>query len=133
MSKHVAEVLIITLSVVLQQGLGALLESLGPLKVTALKDLASAYPWIGVHQPRMVLVDAVLAGDDPRIVLTKIQTLSPETQRVLLVDTVADLRWLPQYAEAVLIKGVSPSAVAAIVTNLLFSKGDKHERNDSND
>jgi DNA-binding NtrC family response regulator len=133
MSKHVAEVLIITLSVVLQQGLGALLESLGPLKVTALKDLASAYAWIDIHQPKMILVDAVLAGDDPRIVLAKIEALSPETQRVLLVDTVADLRWLPQYAEAVLIKGVSPSAVAAMVTDLLFSKGDRHEHKPSND
>jgi hypothetical protein len=33
------------------------------------------------------------------------------------------VKWMPQYAEAVLIKGVSPSAVAVILTNLLFSKG----------
>jgi xanthine/uracil permease len=45
---------------------------------------------------------------------------------------VRDVKWMPQYAEAVLIKGVSPAAVAAIVTNLLFSKGDDHERNDPN-
>jgi DNA-binding NarL/FixJ family response regulator len=132
MNRHIAEVLIITVSIVLQQGLGALLESLGPLKVTALKDLTSAYTWIGSHQPKMVLVDVFLAGGDPRIVMEKIRTLSPETQRVLLVDTVEDLRWLPQYAEAILIKGISPSAVAALVTNLLFSRGDRHEHNDSN-
>ena len=48
------------------------------------------------------------------------------------MDEVQDVKWMPQYAEAVLIKGVSPAAVAAIVTNLLFAKGDGHELNDSN-
>jgi hypothetical protein len=40
---------------------------------------------------------------------------------------VQDIKWLPRFAEAILIKGVSPSAAATILTNLLFVKGDKNE------
>jgi len=48
------------------------------------------------------------------------------------VDDVQKVNLMPNYAEAILIKGISPSAVASIVTNLLSEKGDEHEHNDSN-
>jgi hypothetical protein len=83
-----------------------------------------AFEQIERRKPRVVLIDAVLIGSRPEELLEKIAFLSPESQRVLLVDDVQDVKWMPQYAEAVLIKGVSPTAVAAILTNLLFSKGD---------
>ena len=131
--KKAVEVLIITRSAVLQQGLGALIESLpGSLTVKAIKELTDAYLWIDSHRPDLVLLDIALPGSDVRPVLEKFRAISPEMPRVLLVDHVEDVRWLPQYAEAIVIKGEAPSAVAAIVINLLFSKGEEHEHSDSN-
>jgi hypothetical protein len=73
-------------------------------------------------------LDLALVGKKAEVFLEKIILLSPETLRVLLVDDVRDLKWLPQFAEAVLIKGIAPSAVATILTNLLFVKGDENEQ-----
>ena len=124
--------LIITRSLALQQGLAALIESLpGISSVKAIKELSGAYTWIESQQPNLVLLDVALPGRDVRTVLEKLRMLSPETQRVLLVDHVEEVRWVPQYAESIVIKGEAASAVAAIVTNLLFSKGDKHGHSDS--
>jgi hypothetical protein len=39
---------------------------------------------------------------------------------------------VPKYAKALLIIGVAPSALAAIVTDLLSKEGDDHEHDDSN-
>jgi len=126
------KVLIITHSMAMQQGLGALLESMPEVtSVKAIRELASSYPWIESHQPGIVLLDTVLSGSDPRPVLEKIQRLSGRTQRILLVDQVEDVRWIPQYAEAILIKGAPPQSVVTIVTNLLSAKGDEYEHNDS--
>jgi DNA-binding NarL/FixJ family response regulator len=123
--KQNIEILIVTRSIVLQQGLGALLESLpGVTSVKALRDLANAYLWIEVHQPGIVLLDSRLLGPRPETALEKIQTLARETKRVLLVDDVQQVNLMLGYAEAILIKGVSPSALTAIVTNLLSEKGD---------
>jgi len=122
------EILIVTRSVVLQQGLGALLESLpGVTKVKAVRDLDSAHTWIEEHQPKIVLLDSALLGNDPRISLGKIPLLSPDTQRALLVNDVQDVKWIPQYAEAILIKGTLPTTVAAIVTNLMSIQGKKEK------
>ncbi len=132
--KQNIEILIVTRSVVLQQGLGALLESLPAItSVKAIRDVANAYTWIEAHQPKIVLLDAILAGNHPEVELEKIHSLSPVTQRVLLVDDVQDVNLMPPNAEAILIKGISPSALTAIVTNLLSEKGDEHEHNDSNE
>jgi DNA-binding NtrC family response regulator len=132
MKRNAVEVLIITRSLALQQGLGALLESLpGIANVQAIKDLAIANSWIKAHRPRIVMLDTVFDGNALLTALETIKGLSPKTQRILLVDQVSELRWVPQYAEAILIKGAPASAVATIVSNLLISKGDKHEHNDS--
>ena len=47
------------------------------------------------------------------------------------MDDVQELNLIPQCVEAMLIKGASPAAVTTIVTNLLLSKGEKHECNNS--
>jgi DNA-binding NarL/FixJ family response regulator len=123
--KQNIEILIVTRSVVLQQGFGALLESLpGIASVKAVRDLANAYPWIEMHQPGIVLLDSLLLGPGPETALEKIQSFSPATQRMLLVDDVQQMNLMPRYAEAILIKGISPSALTKIVTNLLSEKGD---------
>jgi DNA-binding NarL/FixJ family response regulator len=130
--KKTMKALIITRSLVLQQGLGALIESLpGILSVKAIKEWSNAYDWIESQQTDIVLLDVALPGTDVRMVLEILRMLSPGIQRVLLVDQVEDIQWVPQYAEAILIKGEAPSAVAAIVNNLLFFKGDKYEQSDS--
>lgn len=133
MDKHNIEILIVTRSVVLQQGLGALLESLpGVAGVKAIRELTNAYDWIEAHRPKIVLLDSDVLGNKPETALGRIQIRSPKTQRVLLVDDVQKVDLMPKYAEAILIKGAAPSAIAAIVTNLLVEEGDDHEYNDSN-
>jgi DNA-binding NarL/FixJ family response regulator len=120
------EVLIVTRSVVLQQGLGALLESLPQIsRVKATKDLQSAFTLIEEHQPRIVLLDETLLGNDPKPALEKIRSLSPDTSRILLADDVQKMELVITHAEAVCIKGISPDALASTVTNLLDSKGDQ--------
>lgn len=130
---EIVEILIVTRSVVLQLGLCALLESLpeAPI-VKAVKDLQFAYAWIEERQPKIVLLDESLATKYPKAVLEKIHSLSLNTQRVLLADDVQSVNLLLTHAEAVLIKGIQPSVITTILTNLLSTKGDEHEHNDSN-
>lgn len=131
MNKQPIRACIVTRSIALADGLGALLGAISQIDETEIaRTMDEALEQIEIRKPRIMLIDSVLAGDQPEKLLEKITFLSPETQRILLVDDVQDMKWMPRFAEAVLIKGISPSAVATIVTNLLFSKGDGHERND---
>lgn len=133
MEKHPVEVLIVSRSPALQQGLTALLESLPDItRVQATRELSAANTWIEIHRPRIVMLDTVFDKEELLAVLETIKGLSPKTQRILLVDQVSDVRRVPRYAEAILIKGAPPSAVAAIVSDLLLSKGEENEHNVSN-
>jgi hypothetical protein len=127
------EILIVTRSVALQQGLGALLESLPEISsAKAIRELTNAYAWIEGHQPGIIFIDSDVIGNDPDMALRKILTFSPRTRRVLLVNDVKKLSLMQKYVEAVLIKGAAPSAVASIVTNLLADEGDDQEHSDAN-
>lgn len=133
MNNQSIEILIVTRSIVLQQGLGALLECLPDVtSVKAVGYLQSAYVWIEEHQPKIVLLDEILATKNPKIVLEKILSLSPHTRCVLLADDVQSVNQLLIHAEAVLIKGIQPSAITSTITKILSEKGDEHEHNDSN-
>jgi DNA-binding NtrC family response regulator len=132
MKKTTAEILIVSRSTTLQQGLGALLESLpGITSVTAIKELNMIHSWIEIHQPRIVMLDAVIAGNDLPTTLDMIKQLSSGTKRILMLDRATEEHWVPQQAEAILIKGASPSAITRIVTDLLSSKGEENEFNDA--
>jgi DNA-binding NarL/FixJ family response regulator len=125
MNKQPIRVCIVTRSISLADGLDALLGAISQIKeVRIAKNMDEAFTQIESTRPRIALIDSVVVGQRPEETLDKILRLSPETQRLLLVDDQQDVKWMPQYAEAVLIKGVSPSAVAAVVTSLLSSKGD---------
>ena len=125
------EILIVTRSVVLQQGLGALIESLPEVaSVKAVKDLSSAYAWIEEHQPQMVFLDEDMPGKNTKASLEKIRSLSPDTQRALLANDIQEVNLLLTHAEVVLIKGASPCVISTIITNLLSTKGEKNEPND---
>jgi len=127
------EVLIVTRSVVLQQGLGALLESLPRISsAKTIRELTNAYVWIEANQPGIVFLDSNVIGNNPETALEKILTFSPVTRRLLLVDGVEKVNLMPKYAEPILVKSLSPSVVASIVTNLLSEKGYDDEHNDSN-
>ncbi|HSK67241.1 MAG TPA: hypothetical protein VK888_09945 [Anaerolineales bacterium] len=131
MNNQVAEALVVTHSIVLQQGLGALLESLpGITKVIAIKDLSNMYAWIEANKSLLLLLDLRVTGQDPKSVLARVHEISPETRRVLLVDDVQDVNWVPRYADAILIKGIPPQAVATLLNNILSSKGDKDGHDD---
>ena len=130
MNKQISIVVIATRSIPLADGLEALLKAIPQIeKVEIVRTMEHAVQRIEDIKPRILLLDLALAGKKPEALLEQIISLSPETMRVLLVDDMQDIKWLPQLAEAVLIKGVSPSAVATILTNLLFVKGDKYEIN----
>ena len=124
MNEQPIRALIITRSIALGDGLNALLRTISQIdEVGIARSMDEAFGQIESRMPRIVLIDAVLIESRPEELLKSVRVLSPRTQRVLLVDNVQDVKWMPQYAEAVLIKGVSPAAVAVILTDLLFSKG----------
>ena len=129
MSKQITIVIIATRSIPLADGLEALLKAIPQIeKVEIVRTIEHAVQRVEDIKPRILVLDWALAGKQPEALLEKIILLSPETMRVLLVDDVQDIKWLPQLAEAILIKGVSPSVVATILTNLLFVKGDENEQ-----
>jgi DNA-binding NarL/FixJ family response regulator len=130
MNKQIAIVVIATRSIPLADGLGTLLKAIPQIeKVEIVRTMEDALQRIEDIRPRILLLDLSLAGKKPEAFLEKIILLSPETMRVLLVEDEQDIKWQPQFAEVILIKGFAPSAVAAILTNLLFLKGDKNEIN----
>lgn len=130
MNKQIIIVVVATRSIPLADGLEALLKAIPQIeRVEIVRTKEDALKRTEDIKPRILLLDLSLAGKKPEALLEKILLLSPETLRVLLVDDVQDIKWQPQFAEAILIKGASPSAVAAILTNLLFLKGDKNEIN----
>ena len=129
MNKQITIVVIATRSIPLADGLEALLKAIPQIeKVEIVRTMEDAMQRVEDIKPRMLLLDLALAGKKAEAFLEKIILLSPGTLRVLLVDDVRDLKWQPQFAEAVLIKGVSPSAVATILTDLLFLKEDENEQ-----
>ena len=129
MNKQITIVVIATRSIPLADGLEALLKAIPQIeKVEIVRTIEQAVQRVEDIKPRILLLDLSLAGKKPEALLEKIILLSPETMRVLLVDNMQDIKWLPQFSEAVLIKGVSPSAVATILINLLFVKGDENEQ-----
>ncbi len=129
MNEQITIVVIATRSIPLADGLEALLKSIRQIeKVEIVRTMEDALQRIEEIKPRVLLLDLDLAGKKPETLLERIILLSPETLRALLVDDVQDIKWLPQFAEAILIKGASPSAVATILTNLLFVKGDENEQ-----
>ncbi len=129
MSKQIIIVVVATRSIPLADGLEALLKAIPQIeKVEIVRTIEQALQRVEDIKPRILLLDLALAGKQPEALLERIILLSPETLRALLVDDVQDIKWLPQFAEAILVKGASPSAVATILTNLLFVKGDENEQ-----
>lgn len=133
MKKHNNEIIIATRSISLANGLEALLKALPQIdRISIAKGLEEMYQQIAERNPRVAMIDTSLLGTDPEVLLEKLHALSQSTQRVLLADDVQALKWMPQHAEAILLKGISPAAVTTSMTNLLSEKGDDHEHLESN-
>ncbi|HET9907638.1 MAG TPA: hypothetical protein VFQ23_13385 [Anaerolineales bacterium] len=129
MSDQITIVIIATRSLPLADGLDALLKAIPQIeKVEIIRTIEQAMQRVEEAKPRALLLDLALAGKKPEAFLEKIILHSPETLRVLLVDDVQDMKWQPQFAEAILIKGASPSAFATTLTNLLALKRDESEQ-----
>ena len=129
MNKQITIIVIATRSVPLADGLDALLKAIPQIeKVETVRTIEQAVQRVEEIKPRILLLDLSLAGKKPAALLERIILLSPETLRVLLVDDVQDIKWRPQFAEAILVKGVSPSAFATILTDLLLLKGNENEK-----
>lgn len=124
MNKQIVIIVIATRSIPLADGLDALLKAIPQIeKVETVRTIEQAVQRVEQIKPRVLLLDLSLAGKKPKALLERILLLSPATLRVLLVDDVQDIKWQPQFAEAILVKGVSPSALATILTDLLLPKG----------
>ena len=129
MNKQITIVVIATRSIPLANGLEALLKAIPQIeKVDTVSTLEQALQRVETIKPRILLLDLALAGKKPETLLEKITLLSPETLRVLLADDVQDVKWQPRFAEAILVRGVSPSSFVTILTNLLLLKGDENEK-----
>lgn len=132
MNKQIIVVVIATRSIPLADGLEALLKAIPQIeRVETVRTMEDALKRTEDIKPRVLLLDLSLAGKKPEALLEKIILLSPETMRVLLVEDEQEIKWQPQFAEAVLIKGIAPSAVAASLTNLLYLKGNENEQTHS--
>lgn len=130
MKKRTATVLLITRSDDLQQGLGALLESIPGMKsVTVIRKPREALRWIESHQPEIILLDFGFFEKESPLFLDTVRFHSPGTKRILLVDNLDDVNWLPGNAEAILLKGINPSVVVTIMTNFLSTEGEENEFN----
>lgn len=125
MEKQIVTALIATRSIPLADGLEALLTSLPQIdQVSIARTFETAFQQIATRKPTIVLLDITLFDHEPEARLEEILVVSPKTQRVLLVDGVQQVNFLPKRAEAVLIKGTAPATIAGIVTKLLLVKGD---------
>jgi DNA-binding NarL/FixJ family response regulator len=128
------EILIVTRSIPLADGLDALLKAIPQVDdVQIARSLENAYLQIEVRNPGVVFVDSDVLGNNPKTAMEKIRTLSPKTHRVLLMDDVRKMDLTSKSTEEMLIKGASPSAITSIVTNLLSQKGNQHEHNNPNE
>jgi DNA-binding NarL/FixJ family response regulator len=125
MNKQTIIALIMTRSIPLADGLEALLKALPQIDEVAIaRNLEIAIQQIGARKPRIALLDLVILESKPETFLQKINALSPKTQRVLLVENVQAVNLMPNFAEAVLIKGISPPSIVTILTDLLLEKGE---------
>ena len=128
MNKQITLVVIATRSIPLADGLEALLKAIPQIeKVEMTSTIEQAVQRVDEIKPKLLLLDLSLAGKTPEAFLEKILVISPKTLRVLLVDDMQDTKWQPQFADAILVKGVSPSSFVTVLTELLLSKGNENE------
>ena len=121
MKQHLA--LIIARSTPLKEGLSALLKAMPQItEVEIAQNMEQALKQIETRSHHLALIDLILLGNQPEILLEKIPQLSKRTRRVLLVDDVQALKFIPKYSEAILIKGTSPSNLTRILNALLQDK-----------
>lgn len=121
MEQHLA--LIVTRSTPLEDGLSALLKAMPQIReVDIVRSMEPALTQIESRSHHLALIDMILLGSQPEILLERIHQLSPHTKRVLLVDDVQVWKFIPQYSEAILIKGMPPSNVTGILSALLKDK-----------
>lgn len=126
MKKKFILALIAARSAALSAGLSALLKAIPKIdEVQTAAGIAAALQLIQDRKPDIVLIDSVLLGNNPERLLEKIALLSPKTRRVILTDDARAFQFMPRHAEAVLIKGVSPSSVATVVSDLLSTGGEQ--------
>jgi len=129
MNKQTIIVIIATRSIPLADGLEALLKAIPEIdKVEIVRTIDNTAERVEDISPRILLLDLALVDKKAGAFLEKMAARSPDTLRVLLVDDSQDLKWQPQFAEAILIKGAAPIIVVATLTNLLLAQGDGNEQ-----
>ena len=125
MKKQTVTAIIVTRSIALGEGLNALFRAFPQIdEVQIVRTLEKAMPEIEMKKPGIVFVDAETTDDNLQTMLQQIARLSPLSRRVVLVGALQDFKWTPEHAEATLVKGGSPSVVAAILTDLLMTNGE---------
>lgn len=121
MKRHLA--LIVTRSTPLEDGLTALLKAMPQItEVEIARNMEQALKQIEARNHHIALIELPLLGSQPENFLERIRQLSQHTRRVLLADDVQTWKFIPQFSEAILIKGMPPSNVTGILTALLQDK-----------
>lgn len=121
MAKNHPQVLIITRSGSLQDGLLALMTAMPQVDVIGeVTDGDRALEVVREYHPDLVLLDTDLPGDEEWRVLKQVKSRWPKIQCIVLADDVQQQREAEALgADVVLLKGILPAKLAATVERLL--------------
>ncbi|MEP7134345.1 MAG: hypothetical protein ABI904_05385 [Chloroflexota bacterium] len=116
MKNQIVIVLLATRSIPLRDGLVALLTAIPQIdKVEIAGSFEAALLRVKAGKPQIILVELILLGNTPEAALEQIHILSPGTQRVILMEDLQEIK----SAEALLTRGLPPSAIVDTVSKLL--------------
>jgi DNA-binding NarL/FixJ family response regulator len=114
----------------LRYSLLALLSRLPQIEsIQSVEDPRSMLAVMSVTQPRLVVLDVNLLGDDHRSVLMQIKTIAPRARLVVFVDQIEQQQELMVTpADLVLVKGYPAAELFASVEQLLAQGNQDEDR-----
>jgi DNA-binding NarL/FixJ family response regulator len=109
----------------LRYSLLALLARLSQIdSLQSVEDTRSLLAIISVTQPRLVVVDVNLAGEDSHTVLAQIKAVAPRSRLVILVDQIEQQQdLLTTSVDLVLLKGYPAAELFSCIEQLLAQAG----------
>ena len=107
----------------LRYSLLALLARLPQIEsIQSVEDTRSALAIMSVTQPRLVVLDVNLLGEDSQAVLQQIKASTAETRTVVLVDQITQQELLAPSADLVVLKGYPAAELFNRIEQLLTQK-----------
>jgi DNA-binding NarL/FixJ family response regulator len=108
-------------STALAMGLRALLLSIPPIRrVEQVADVDALLSNLETTHPALLVIDSSLSGNQTAEILRATRSLSPETRRVILSNSMTEMRELVYDSQdTVIIKGAEPGRLARAFEYLL--------------